>query len=112
MIDELTDLPPAPEEPKQLTPEQALSMLDDDFETIPPIPYQPSLTVWALSPVELSGGMGVIVTVANQGFPNGIPFLLERDRALKFCSQIKKIVTGGPKSDLTVAKSKLILPGQ
>jgi hypothetical protein len=52
----------------------------------------------------------MILTFANAGFPNGIPVLLQRDRALKLASQIRKHAQGGGILVDPLA-GKLIVPG-
>jgi len=98
-----------------MTPEQALAILDDDQESTPPMPLAADLpTFWRFQDLESNGGAAVIVTIANPAFPQGIPFVLDRERGLKFASQLKKRLSGGPAKQrpLTVAQKRLIVPGQ
>lgn len=103
---------------QQLTPEQAqkmaamiLKQVDDDDTIIPNFPLNlDNLIVWALENTTVNGEPAVIITFASPTFPRGIPFVLERDRGLKFCSQLKKRLQTGPDLAQGAPESALLLP--
>lgn len=122
---------------EQLTPaEQArladhiIDEIDDHPEGIPMLPLNlTNLYVWSIESCFMppvgneEPEPGVIVTIASPDNPRGTPFVLTRDRALKFASQVKKFAHTGPSIQVRAAQSglavpqdagekKLILPGQ
>jgi hypothetical protein len=106
--------------PPQLTERQAAEMakkaiaeIDKNDQFIPVMPLNlANLCVWALENTFIGEEPGIIVTIANTAFPRGIPFVLDRDRGLKFCSQLKKRLMEGPPIEERAAQAGLSIPQQ
>ena len=99
------DGPPDGFEAPQLTPDQAqkmaekiLSDVDDDDTIIPNLPLNTqNLCLWAFESIMIDPVTpGIIITFASTAFPRGIPICIDRERGLKFCSQLKKRLQQGP----------------
>ena len=105
--------PQQPMSPQQMAKmaEMVLKQVDDDPTIIPQLPLDVgALTVWALECTLINGEPGIIITFAGPTFPRGIPFVLSRDRGLKFASQVKKLLLTGPSIEQRAAQAGISVP--
>ena len=86
--------------------------IDNHPEGLPPLPLNVNdLHVWAIECTMVgTGEPALIITFASSAFPRGIPFVLTRDRALKFASQVKRFANTGPSLQQRAAQSGLSVP--
>ena len=119
-------------EQKELA-DNIVAEIDDHDEGLPFLPLNlGKFTVWSFEncflPVDdpddkPDSNPGIIITFASPDDPRGTPYILNRDRGLKFASQLKKRLLTGPvvslqqraaQSGLAVppAAGELIVPGR
>ena len=113
-------------EQKQLA-DHIVKEIDDHPEGLPFLPLNlDKFTVWSFENVFLPSPEGpqpgIIITFAGPDDPRGTPYILNRERGLKFASQLKKALLTGPtvaqraaQMGLSVPPSAgggIILPGQ
>lgn len=108
----------SPQEQSRLA-DHIINEIDDHPEGIPQLPLDLNmLYVWSIEPCFLpptspgeDAEPGLIITSASPTNPRGTPvFILNRDRALKLASQIKKFANTGPSLQQRAAQSGLAVP--
>ena len=105
-------------EQKELA-DRIINEVDDHDEGLPFLPLNlEKLCIWSIEDVflpaepgeKLDSNPGIIITFASPDDPRGTPYLLKRDRALKFASQIKRHANTGPSIQRRAAASGLSVP--
>ena len=94
--------------------------IDANDEGIPFLPLNlGKFTVWSFEHVYLppeepgakpDSNPGIIITLASPDDPRGTPYILSRDRAIKFASQLKKRAQTGPSIQQRAAVSGIAVP--
>lgn len=95
-----------------------MNEIDSNDSALPMLPLNTSMfVVWSFEntfmPPDIPGGdpvPAVIITFASPENPRGTPFVLSRDRMLKFCSQGKKRAQTGPSIVQRAAQAGLAVP--
>lgn len=104
-------------EQKQLA-DRIVAEIDDHEDGIPMLPLNlTQFAVWSFEncmiPPDIEGDKpqpAIIITFATADNPRGTPFILVRDRALKFASQLKKRANQGPSLQQRAAQAGLSVP--
>lgn len=99
--------------------DKIVAEIDDHDDGIPFLPLNlAKFNVWSFEncmlPPDVVGEdpqPGVIITFASADDPRGTPYILTRDRALKFASQLKKRANTGPSLQQRAAEAGIAVPG-
>ena len=102
--------------------ERMMALIDDNpWGPPPPIAYQPMAAVWRFRQLG-DGKDALVIEFCSPAFPHGFPITLDRDRARKFASQLRKACEGGPlvapvppatpEKKITVPPKTLFVPGR
>jgi hypothetical protein len=96
---------------QQMSPAEMLAMVDNDDSALPQLNWVPSPAFWRFENwQDPTGEPAVIIVLSNTNIPNGVPWVLSRDRALLFASQLKKRCNTGP--EIIAPPTGLIVPGR